>query len=58
MDKLLNEYLKTLTEKEKKAYEIANSHLGYSFHLGKSVGFIKWCKIRTTRNPLHDQVKG
>ena len=36
------QYLDTLSEKEKKAYEIASSHLGSSFNLEKSVGFIQW----------------
>ena len=38
------EYLKTLDEKEKQAYEIAKSHLGNTFHLKKSNGFIDWKK--------------
>jgi len=37
-------YLESLNEKEKKAYEIAKNHLGTSFHLIKSNGFIKWKK--------------
>lgn len=37
-------YIDTLTEKEYKAYEIAVSHLGSSFDLSKSSGFIKWKK--------------
>ena len=43
---LLQEYVSTFTEKEKKAYEIASSHLGSSFNLEKSLGFIKWLKLR------------
>ena len=46
MVSLLDEYVKTLTEKEKKAYEIAKSYLGSSFHLEKSIGFVKWCKAK------------
>lgn len=45
MDKeqtLQEEYLKTLTEKEKKGYEIAKSHLGMSFDLEKSIGYLEW----------------
>ena len=38
------QYLKHLTEKEKKAYEIAKDHLGSSFNLYKSIGFQKWLK--------------
>jgi hypothetical protein len=37
-------YLQTLSDKEKKAYLIAKDHLGMSFQLEKSVGFIKWRK--------------
>jgi len=36
------QYLKTLSEKEMKSYLIAKSHLGTSFQLDKSVGFLKW----------------
>ena len=44
-DKSLTEkYLDSLSEKEKKAYEIARSLLGSSFSLEKSIGFIKWKK--------------
>ncbi len=35
-------YLDSLSEKELKAYSIAKSHLGMSFQLEKSIGFIKW----------------
>jgi hypothetical protein len=41
---LCNEYLKSMTEKELKAYEIAKSHLGDSFQLEKSIGFLDWIK--------------
>lgn len=39
---LMEEYLKTLNEKEMKSYKIAKEHLGMSFQLEKSVGFLKW----------------
>lgn len=35
-------YLQSLSEKEHKAYLIAKSHLGSSFQLEKSNGFLKW----------------
>ena len=38
------QYLTQLTEKEKKAYEIAKGYLGSSFNLSKSIGFQKWLK--------------
>ena len=39
---LTEQYLKTLSEKERMAYEIAKDHLGSSFELEKSVGYLKW----------------
>jgi len=39
---LITKYLESLSEKERKAYEIARSHLGMSFQIEKSNGFIKW----------------
>lgn len=44
MDSSEKEYLASLNPKEKKAYEIAKQHLGTSFHLIKSNGFIQWKK--------------
>lgn len=38
------EYLKTLDEKELKGYNIALDHLGSSFQIEKSNGFIQWKK--------------
>jgi hypothetical protein len=35
-------YLNSLDELEKKTLDIAKSHLGTSFNVRKSVGFIKW----------------
>ena len=40
------QYLETLSEKERKAYEIAKEHLGMSFQLDKSVGYLKWLNRR------------
>ena len=37
-------YINTLNEKEKKALEIAKKHLGSSFDLKKSIGYIKFEK--------------
>lgn len=37
-------YIETLSEKEFKSYIIAKSHLGSSFSLEKSVGYLKWKK--------------
>ena len=43
---LLEQYIQSLSEKELKAYHIAKSHLGSSFSLVKSKGFIDWKKKR------------
>ena len=39
-------YLESLTPKEKKAYFIAKDHLGMSFDLEKSNGFLEWKKTQ------------
>lgn len=38
------EYIKAMSEKELKAYRIAKEHLGHSFQLEKSIGFLEWLK--------------
>jgi hypothetical protein len=40
----LDAYIKTFDEKELKAYNIAVEHLGMSFQLEKSIGYIAWKK--------------
>ena len=37
-------YLKQMNDHEKKAYEIAINHLGTSFNIYRSNGFISWKK--------------
>lgn len=37
-------YLKSLSEKDRKGYEIAKSHLEMSFDLEKSIGYLEWKK--------------
>ena len=44
----LDAYVKTLDEKELKAYNIAVEHLGMSFQLEKSIGYIAWKKTNVT----------
>ena len=39
---LLDLYMETFTPKELQAYHIAKSHLGSTFSLEKSNGFIEW----------------
>ena len=41
----LDTYVKTFDEKELKAYNIAVDHLGMSFQLEKSIGYIAWKKV-------------
>ncbi len=43
---ILDQYLASLSEKEMKAYLIAKSHLGMSFSLEKSTGFLEWYKSK------------
>jgi hypothetical protein len=38
------EYLAQLNEKELIAYTIAKDHLGTSFHILKSIGYMEWKK--------------
>jgi len=38
--KLVDAYLQSLSEKERRAYEIAKSHLETSFQIEKSNGFL------------------
>jgi len=45
---LLEEYITSLSEKEKKAYEIAQEQLGMSFDLKKSNGFLSFVKSKNT----------
>ncbi len=48
LNKQLEEYLKSLNEKEKQAYEIAKSHLGTTFSLWRSNGFQEYKKQTQT----------
>lgn len=51
LHELLHQYIESLSEKETKAYNIAKSHLGSSFSLEKSRGFIEWKqKIQASEN--------
>jgi hypothetical protein len=43
---IVNEYLASLTPKEKKAYEIAKEHLGCLLDVEKTNGFLKWIKTK------------
>jgi len=41
-DPTITEYLSTLNEIEIKTLKIAQDHLGSSFNIKKSIGFINW----------------
>ena len=47
---LEDQYLAQLDETQLKAHAIAKSHLGTSFNLKKSNGFIEWIKKFTPSN--------
>lgn len=44
-------YLESISEKELKAYHIAKAHLGDSFQLEKSLGFLDWIKKVRKQDP-------
>jgi len=44
LDELKAEYVKSLTEQERKAYEIALDHLKGIFYLEETNGFLEWKK--------------
>tara|TARA_B100000900_G_C20457698_1_gene665845 strand:+ start:777 stop:953 length:177 start_codon:yes stop_codon:yes gene_type:complete len=44
LNKMMEDYLKTLTPLELKGYNIAKDHLGCTFDLKKSLGFIAYKK--------------
>jgi hypothetical protein len=50
IEDLMAQYLETLSEKEKKAYHIAKSHLGSSFQLEKSNTFLQWKREHCNNN--------
>lgn len=39
-------YVSTFSEKEKKAFTIAENHLGMTFQIEKSIGFLEWVKTQ------------
>lgn len=41
---LVDEYIKSLTEKEHQSYLIAKDHLGSLFQIEKTNGFLTWTK--------------
>ena len=51
MEQLVEEYLRTLTPKQYKAYQIAKDHLKDSFQTEKSNGFLEWVKKAAKETP-------
>ena len=43
----IENYMNSLTEEEKKTMEIAKSHLGTSFNIKRSIGYINWVAKQT-----------
>ena len=41
-NKSIEQYLKSLNEQERKTLEIAKDHLGTSFNIRRSIGYITW----------------
>lgn len=48
-------YLESLNKKEIQAYNIAKNHLGSSFELSKSIGFIQW-KTKNSQKSNSEQI--
>lgn len=44
---LIAEYTQGLTEQERLVMDIATEHLGSSFDIERSIGFVKWLASRT-----------
>lgn len=42
LEEKIQKYLASLTPKQYKSYTIAKDHLGMSFQIEKSNGFLKW----------------
>ena len=41
-NKSIEQYLKSLNEQERKTLEISKDHLGTSFNIRRSIGYITW----------------
>jgi hypothetical protein len=56
---LIEMYINSMSNKDYLAYTIAKEHLGTSFTVEKSVGYLRWLSKQTMTNntgqePLHD----
>ena len=47
-----HEYILSLNHKEHKSYLIAKKHLGNSFEICRSIGFLEWKKNQNSTNLL------
>lgn len=56
MNTEITEYLNQLGEKEKKAFLIAKNHLGTSFNISKSIGYIQWKKETKVVIPITEKI--
>lgn len=45
----IEEYMASLTPLQKKALDIAKDHLGSSFNIYKSVGFLQWKQSKESK---------
>ena len=52
---LIEQYIASLSEKEKKAYLIAKEHLASSFDIEKSNGFLRFCAAKITEKVYTDE---
>lgn len=48
MEKLIEEYISEFTEQERIVFNIAKEHLGSSFDIEKSIGFLEWLEKKKT----------
>lgn len=46
----IEEYLSSLNEQERIVYDIAKEHLGSSFDIEKSIGFLEWLESQKVNN--------
>lgn len=49
LEQQIQDYISTLTEREKRVMEIAKEHLQSSFCIERSVGFVKWLNTNNDR---------
>ena len=48
-NKLISQYVNSLNEQERKTLKIAKDHLGTSFNIKKSIGYLNWKKNITNK---------